>query len=77
MRSMAGLIERRGFAKIVTGRGGANLKGRVNLEVLFLIDFGVGVLFMVEGADQLVFLTKTFSVSNRDPNSKIYARKGS
>lgn len=53
MRSMAGLIERRGFAKIVTGRGGANLKGRVNLEVLFLIDFGVGVLFMAEGADQL------------------------
>lgn len=44
---MAGLIERRGFAKIVTGRGGANLKGRVSLEGLFLIDFGVGVLFMV------------------------------
>lgn len=43
---MAGLIERRGFAKIVTGRGGAKLKGRVNLGAKFLIDFGVGVLFM-------------------------------
>lgn len=53
---MAGLIERRGFAKIVTGRGGANLKGRVNLGAKFLIDFGVGVLFMAErgaGAGQL------------------------
>ena len=62
---------------MVTGRGGANLKGRVNLGAKFLIDFGVGVLFMAEGPGQLVFLTKTFSVSNRDPNSKIYARKGS
>lgn len=37
---MAGLIERRGFAKIVTGQEGANLKGRGNLEREFLINFG-------------------------------------
>lgn len=37
---MAGLIELRGFAKIVTGRGGANLKGGGNLEAKFLINFG-------------------------------------
>ena len=52
---MAGLVERRGFAKIVTGRGGANLKGRVNLGAKFLIDFGVGVLFMAEGAGRGTF----------------------
>jgi hypothetical protein len=54
---MAGLIERRGFAKIVTGRGGANLKGRGNLEFDFLKKFGVGVLFMagaVGAIEQLV-----------------------